>query len=112
MKRTEVAPLKFSSELDKVWPGGRTLQVLTGEHIDKLVSTLGKILSNAHPSYIKILTLLITYFVHYGNVKDVFYNRKVYYMNKIHTKLRHSLPSICEIEINRKNINPSAANPK
>ena len=31
-------------------------------------------------------------------------------MNKIFTKLRHTLPSICEIEINRKNINPSAAN--
>jgi len=33
-------------------------------------------------------------------------------MNKIHIKLRHSFPSICEIEINRKNINPSAANLK
>jgi len=34
MKRTEVVvlPLKFCSELDKVWPGGHALLVLTGEH--------------------------------------------------------------------------------
>jgi len=50
--------------------------------------------------------------VHYGKKKDVFYIGKVYYMNKIYTKLQHSLPSVCEIEINRKNINPSAANLK
>jgi len=40
------------------------------------------------------------------------YIRKVCYINKIYAKLRHSLPSICELEINRKNINPSAANLK
>ena len=33
-------------------------------------------------------------------------------MNKIHTKLRRRLPSMCEIEINRKNKNQSAANLK
>jgi len=38
------------------------------------------------------------------------YISKVYYMNKIHTKLPQSLPNICEIETNRrKNINPSTA---
>ena len=47
--------------------------------------------------------------IHYGN-KDVLYISKVYYMNKIHTKLPQSLPNICEIETNRrKNINPSTA---
>jgi len=29
-------------------------------------------------------------------------------MNNIYTKLRYSLPSLCEIEINRKSINRSA----
>jgi len=33
-------------------------------------------------------------------------------MNKIYSKLRHSLPSVCEIKINRKNIHPSTANLK
>jgi len=33
-------------------------------------------------------------------------------MNEIYTKLRHSLLSICEIEINKKNINSSAAHLK
>jgi len=50
--------------------------------------------------------------MHYGNAKDVLYIKKVYYVDKIYTKLRHSLSSICDIEINRKNINPSAANLK
>ena len=45
-------------------------------------------------------------------MKDVLYIRKVYYINKMYTKLRHSLPSICEIEIYGKNINLSAANLK
>jgi len=33
-------------------------------------------------------------------------------MNKFYDKLRHSLPSIHEIDSNRKNSNPSAANLK
>jgi len=33
-------------------------------------------------------------------------------MNKIYTKLRHSLPGVCEVEIYTKSINPSAANLK
>jgi len=34
----------------------------SGQHtIDRLVSTLGKILSSAHPSYTKILALHIAY---------------------------------------------------
>jgi len=32
MKRTEVGALKFCSELDKAWPGGHALLVLTGDH--------------------------------------------------------------------------------
>jgi len=32
MKRTEVVPLKYCSELDKVQPGGHALLVLTGDH--------------------------------------------------------------------------------
>jgi len=32
MKRTKVEPLKFCSELDKVWPGRHALLVLTGDH--------------------------------------------------------------------------------
>jgi len=80
------------------------------EIIDRLLSTLGKILSSAQSSYAKVLTLLITYIT---DISWTFlYIRKVYYMNNIYTKLRHSLPSICENEINRKNINPSAANLK
>jgi len=43
--------------------------------------------------------------MHYGNTKGVLYIRKVYYMNKIYTQLRHRLPSICEMGINGKNIN-------
>jgi len=33
-------------------------------------------------------------------------------MNEIYTKLRQNLPSICEVEINRKNINPSCSKPE
>jgi len=33
-------------------------------------------------------------------------------MNEIYTKLRHNLPSICESEINRENINPSCSKPE
>ena len=40
------------------------------------------------------------------------YIRKVYYLNEIYTKLRHNLPSICDIEINRKIINPSSRKPE
>jgi len=50
--------------------------------------------------------------MHYGNTKDDLHIRKVYYMSKISSNLRHILPSTCEIEFNRKNINPSAANLK
>ena len=50
----------------------------------------------------------IYHHVHYGKKKDVLYIRKVHYMNNIYTKLRYSLPSLCEIEINRKSINRSA----
>jgi len=32
MKTAEVIPLKFCSELAKVWPGGHALLVLTGDH--------------------------------------------------------------------------------
>jgi len=32
MKRTEVVPLNFCSELDKVWPGGHALLVLASHH--------------------------------------------------------------------------------
>ena len=56
--------------------------------------------------------LFSTHNINYGNMKDVLYIRKVYYMNKIYSKLRHSLPSIYENEVNRKNINLSAANLK
>jgi len=80
------------------------------ETIDPLVSTLGKILSNAHPSYAKILTLLITYITEI--LRSFCTLVKVHYMNKIYSKLRRSLFSICETEINRKNINPSTANLK
>jgi len=47
--------------------------------------------------------------MHYENTNDVLYTRKIYYINKIYNKLRHILHSICEIDINRKNINLSAA---
>jgi len=40
------------------------------------------------------------------------YIRKVCYMNDIYAKLRHSLRSMCEIEINRKYINPSCSKPE
>jgi len=33
-------------------------------------------------------------------------------MNKIGSKLRHNLPSVCEIEMDKKKINPSALNLK
>jgi len=32
MKRIEVVPLIFCNELDKPWPGGHALLVLTGDH--------------------------------------------------------------------------------
>jgi len=32
MKRTEVVPLNFCSELDKVWSGWHAMLVLTGDH--------------------------------------------------------------------------------
>jgi len=34
-----------------------------------------------------------------GNMKDVLYMRKIYYMNKIYTKLRHSLPSYVKLKL-------------
>jgi len=37
------------------------------------------------------------------------YTKKVYYMNKIYNKMRRSLPSICEIEMNRNNVDSFAA---
>jgi len=40
------------------------------------------------------------------------YIRNVCYMNEIYTKLRHNLPSVCEIEMNRQNINPSCSKPE
>jgi len=94
MKWTEVVPLKFCSELINYGLEGM-LCWSWQETIDSLVSTLGKILSSVHPSYTKIL-------MQYGNTKNLVYIRKICYMNKIYSKLRHSLPSICEIEINRK----------
>jgi len=32
-------------------------------------------------------------------MKDVLYMRKIYYMNKIYTKLRHSLPSYVKLKL-------------
>ena len=54
--------------------------------------------------------LYSTHHIHNGNKKDVLYIRKAYDMNKIHTKLRHSLPSRCESDFHRQIINTSAAN--
>ena len=73
------------------------------EIVDRLVSTLNKIHSIANASYEDLYS---THHMDCLNTKVVLYIRKVYYMNKMYAKLRHSFPSICEIEINRQNINP------
>ena len=48
-----------------------------------------------------------------GTVPEVLrgYITNVCCKNKMYTKLRHS-SSICEVEINRKNINPSCSKPE
>jgi len=40
-----------------------------------------------------------THHIHYGNAKAVLYIRKVYYMNKIYTKLWHSLPGLVYVKL-------------
>jgi len=49
--------------------------------------------------------------LHYGNTKDVLYVRKVYYMNKIQPNCDIACLA-CEIEIDRKNINPFSSKPE
>jgi len=107
MKRTEVIALNFCSELDK-WHVGHALLVLTGDHWQ----TCKQPRQDPFQRPLLYKDSYSTHHIHYGNTKHVLCIRKVYYTNKMYTKLRHRLRSICEIEINRKNIDPSAANLK
>jgi len=95
-----VLPLKYCNELIKCGLESMLCWSLQ-ETIDGLVSTLRKILSSAHPSYTKILAPLITYIT---EIRRAFCTLRSLLREKITTKLSHSLPSICEIEIYRKNI--------
>jgi len=40
-----------------------------------------------------------THHIYYGNTKDVFYFRKVYYMNKIYTKLRRTVACLVCVKL-------------